>query len=418
MASAMKTTVVLLLVFFSLSAPVTLFPKGLLQKDKEPITVTHLQDRYDTLEAPAVVMLSASGTSAVSTDIVTQIEKELLKQLVNSGRYKPVKMQRWLLTTYDNNKANNPFSIMNAIKDEQYIYPLHYIGKPYVFYSGSHYYFVFYIYSLDTYYPLIILRQFTSLDTIEDMIASCMEEFYIRLSNPVLGGIRRRVVIDDFSMEFLRLVRHSSGEFDFITAPFIEYKGVTLRDEDDFFSRVMGYVLAATNLFQVFHVGDFKEFSNASIGGASNLADYRIQGRVQLSDYESVLYVNVIEIRSGARILSLRYPLLSYSFDEVWNIYRRISVQIIDKLFDSEMYGMVPPLKSPGRSFFANNMFIGWNGLENLVFAKGLHVIYTGTPYRIERSRKFVNSFHVLLDNESMVYTDLEGRHVWNLLGK
>jgi hypothetical protein len=418
MASTVKAIAVLLIVFFSLLKPLAIFSFG--QKQEQPVEtkiVTDLQDRYNALVAPGIVMLPVNGTSAVDPSLLDQIEKELFRQLVNGGRIKPIKMQQWLLSTYTN-KANNPFAIMNAIKAEQYAIPLHYIGKPAVFRSGRQYYFALYVYSLETYYPIIIFRQWASLDEIDRMVESCVYELHLRLSQPVSGDTRKRVVIDDFKMEFLRLVEHSSGEFDFIAAPFLESGGVTLRAGDDFFSRTMGYILATTRLFQVFQIGDFREYSNAVVGAASTLVDYRIEGRVQLSEYECVLYVDVVDIRSGAKVISLRHPLLLYSFDDVWNAYRLISVQIIEKLFAPENYGVIPPLVSPGRNFFANDMFVGWNTLENFILARGIHIISTGSAYRIEYAGDTVNSYHVLLDNLGMLYTDLEGRHIWKLLTK
>jgi hypothetical protein len=229
---------------------------------------------------------------------------------------------------------------------------------------------------------------------------------------------RKRVVIDDFKLDFFQLAQLPSGEFDFVSTPFIEKEGVVLRDGDDFFSRIMGYILETTNLFQVMQIGDFNEYSNAVIPRTTTFVDYRIQGRVQLSSHECVLYIDVLDVRSGINILSLRYPLLSYTFDGIWNAYRFLSVQIIERLFERESYEVIPTLKSPRRSFFANNMFVGWNTLENFVLPRGLHIISTGTPYRIEHDSNSINSYHVMLDNKVVVYTDTVGRRIWNLLQK
>jgi hypothetical protein len=422
MTSTMKTMAVLLIVFFSLLRSEVLFSLGKKQEQSaetkiETKVVTDLQDRYNALVAPGIVMLPTNGTSAVDPSLLDQIEKELFKHLVNGGKVKPLKMQQWLLSTYTT-KANNPFVIMNAIKAEQYIIPLQYIGKTSVFRSGNRYYFILYVYSLETYYPIIIFRQWTSLDEIDNMVASCVEELHIRLSQPISGDTRKRVIIDDFKIEFLRLVEHSSGEFDFIAAPFFESEGVTLRIGDDFFSRTMGYILATTKLFQVFQIGDFREYSNAVVSSTSTLAEYRIEGRVLLSEYECLLYVNVVDIHSGARVVSLRQPLLSYSFDELWNAYRLISVQIIEKLLAPENYGVIPQLVSPGRNFFANDMFVGWDTLENFILARGVYIISTGSAFRTEYAEDSVNSYHVLLDNLGTVYTDMEGKHIWKLFTK
>lgn len=413
----MKVIAILLLMIFSLLKPFALFAVDVKQsKSGEIRVVTDLQDRYNALVAPGIVMLPMSGTSVVSPDFLIKIENELYKQFVNNGKLKPVKMQSWLLTKYTN-KSNNPFAVINDIKAEQFSLPVQYIGKPVVFMDNNRYYFIINIYPMETYYPLIIFRQLTSLDTVNDMIASCIEELHTRLSQPPSKGIRKRVVIDDFKIDFFRLVEQKD-EFEFIAAPFIEKKGIVLREGDDFFSRIMGYILATTNLFEIFQLGDFKEYSNSVISNNSTMADYRIKGHVQLTEQECVFYVEVFNISSGASVISLRYPLLSYSFEAVWSIYRQISVQIIAKLFDQESYGIVPNLASAGRGFFANNMFVGWNTLENFVLARGLHVIYTGSSYRIAAGSNTVNSYHVILDNQSMVYKNREGRRIWNLINK
>jgi hypothetical protein len=413
----MKSLAFLLIVLFSLLKPFALFAGGVVEnKPAEVKVVTELQDRYNALTAPGMVMLPISGISAVALDFLVKVENELYKQFVNDGKIKPVKIQSWLLSKYAN-KADNPFTIINAIKAEQFSLPLQYIGRPVVFMDGDRYYFVLYVYQLETYYPIIIFRQLASLDTLNDMVASCIEELHLRLSRQSLRSVRKRVIVEDFKLEFFRLVEQKD-EFEFISAPFIEKKGMVFKEGDDFFSRIMGYVLTSTNLFQVFQAGDFKEYSNVVISNISTMVDYRVQGRVQLTEQECVLYVDVLDVRSGAKIISLRYPLLSYSFEEVWNIYRKISVQIITRLFDKESYGIIPNLASPGRSFFANNMFVGWNKLEDFVLARGLHIISTGSSYRIAAGNNTINSYHIILDNQIMVYTNKEGRRIWNLLNK
>jgi hypothetical protein len=421
--STIRIITVFFLLFFSLSGPLTLFAAGNNQIKPPQVqlpelnSASGLQERYNALTAPGIVMLPATGTSSVPRDIVARIEGELLRQFIYTGKLKPVRMQRWLLSTYTN-KANNPFVVMNAIREEQFVFPLQYLGKPIIFKNDKKYYFALYVYALETYYPITVFRQIASLNTIDKMISSCIEELDARLSHPVSGITRKRIVVDDFKLDFYRMVEHSSGEFEFISVPFIERDGMTMREGDDFFSRMMGYILETTNLFQVIQTGDFKEYSNANISASSNMADYRIQGRAQLSDYECVLYIDVINLRSGVRVISLRYPMLSYSFDRVWDAYRRLSVQIVESVFDRDTYGVVPTLTAPNRSFFANNMFVGRNTLENFILERGLNVISTGSQFRVENAAGAVNSYYILLDDHPVVFTDKEGRRIWNLLRK
>lgn len=402
----------------SLLMPCALFSAGrqLIERPVETRVVAYLQQRYDALVAPGIIMLPVNGTSAVAQDTLAEVESELHRQLVNDGRMRPVSMDRWLLSAYGTTRANNPFIIMNAILAEQFILPVRHMGKPFVFKDGNHHYFFLYVFLLDTRYPITIFRRFTAPDSIEKMITLALEELHIRLTQPVFGDNRRRVVIDDFSMEFFQLVDLPDGGFIFAPTPFIEKNGVILREEDDFPRRVLGYILETTNLFQVMQIGDFRAYSNAIIPATTPFVDYRIRGRVLLSAHESILHLDVINVRTGANMLSLRYPLLEFTFGSVWNAYRILSVQIIERLFTEETFGRIPPLQSPGRGFFANNMFVGWNTLDNFILPRGLHVISTGTHYQVEYRRGTVNSYHVILENRTAVYTDATGRRILNLL--
>ena len=421
-ASSSRLVALFILSISSLLLPCTLFPRGRQSEpEPEPVrpivtrAVTYLQERYDAMVAPGIIMLPISGTSAVSSDTLVQVERELHRQLVTDGRMRPVRIDRWLLTTYGTNRAANPFVIMGAILSEQFVLPVRYMGKPFIFKEGDYHYFALHVFLLETRYPITFFRRFTPPYSVEKMIALSIAELNVR-SQPVPLGTRRRVVMDDFALEFFQLVDLPDGGFIFAPTPFIEKNGIILRDGDDFFSRILGYILETTNLFRVMQIGDFRAYSNTIIPATSPFVDYRIRGRVQLSAHESILHVDIINVRTGANILSLRYPLLDFTFDGIWNAYRSLSVQIVERLFNSEDYGVVPALESPGRGFFANNMFVGWNTLENFILPRGLHVISTGSHYQIEYDSDFVNSYHVILENRTAVYADAIGRRILNLL--
>lgn len=413
--SAGKAIVIFFVFYASLSAPCALFSAGILQF--EPKVVTELQDRYNALVAPGVVMFPAGGTSAVSADLLFKLDKELHKQLVNTGKMRPVSMNQWLQETYGGNKVDNPFLLMNGITAEQYVQPLGYIAQPTVFRDGQDYYFLLYLYSLENYYPITVFRKFT-VSTHADMISSCIEEMNTRLFPPPVRGIKKRVVIDDFNLEFYQLVQIGSGEFDFVSTPFVEENKVVFRQGDDFFKRILGYALETTNLFQVMPAGDFKAYSNTAIPRTTTVVDYRIQGRVLLSSNESLLSVNLTDVRSGASILELRYVLNKYSFEGVWRAYRTLALRMVETLFSAEQYGVVPMIQSSGKSFFANNMYVGQNTLEYFVLPRGSHIISTGTPYRMEQNSQSVNLFYTILESENNVYTGTAGRRIWNLLHK
>jgi hypothetical protein len=418
--------------------------EGVQERPIEIRVITELQDRYDALEAPGMIMLPITGTSAVPVELLLEIERELFRYLVNGGRVKPIIMHKWLNTTYSTRKANNPFSLINTIKAEQYVIPVQYMGKGYVFKSENSYILILNFYPLATYYPVTILRIFKSRNEVPVVLASCLDEMGIRLFKENADNTRKRIVIDKFRVELLKLVELGSGEFEYVTAPFIEQDGVPIRDDDDFFSGMFGYILSSTDLFQVIRPAEFSGYTNAT-NINTNYADYILQGRVQISDKESILYVDVQDIRTGKKIITIRNPLLEYSLRNIWNAYREIAYHIVTIIYESGSFGVVPALSATNRGFFCNDMFIGWETLENFVLRRGLHKIVTGTYYyaingdknkssviEIEGNNQKTTAFrtsgsrmvqsadvyYVLLDTISRIYTYSEGEHLWNLLNK
>lgn len=400
----------------SLVVPCSLFSRGRQERPVEVRVVTYLQERYESMVAPGIIMLPVGGTSAMSPGALANVESELHRQLVNTGRMRPVRMDRWLFATFSDNRANNPFVVMNAIMDEQFVLPVRYMGKPFIFKEGNYYYFFLYIFLLETRYPITIFRRFGAFDSMEKVIALSIEELHTRLSRPVIRNDRRRVVMDDFNMEFFQLVNLPDGGFIFAPTPFIEKNGVILREGDDFPRRILGYILETTGLFKVMQIGDFRAHSHAIIPATTPFVDYRIRGRVLLSAHESILHIDVINVRTGVNVLSLRHPLLEFTFDAVWGAYRSLSVQIIGSLLSMEEFGVVPTLASPGRGFFANDMFVGWETLENFILPRGLHIISTGTHHQVAYDGNLVNSYHVILEGRTAVYADAVGRRILNLL--
>jgi hypothetical protein len=340
-------------------------------------------------------------------------------------------------------KANSPFAFMNAIKDERYTVPVQYICKPYIFKSDDFFIFNLNVYPLATYYPVNIIRFFSGPDDLAKVLQSCLDELYIRLPASNQQNTRKRIAIQTFKLEFLKLVALQSGEFEFIPTPFIMENGVNLRDGDDFFSRMLGYILTSTDLFQVMRPEDFADFSNSNI--TSTYGDYIIQGRVQLSDEMCVLYVDLKDVIDATKSIVIRYPLQDVSLKSLWNAYRDISTHIVSYIYTTQSFGIVPELFAQGRGFYANNMFVGWDSLSNFILPKGMHEISTGSYYRAEvPDRAFERpaetttkkkakakknepdtnnqpgheTFYVLLDVLDRVYTDRGGEYAWNLLKK
>jgi hypothetical protein len=141
----------------------------------------------------------------------------------------------------------------------------------------------------------------------------------------------------------------------------------------------------------------------------------------------------------------------------IWNAYREISVKIIEVLSPVSNYGIVPSLNAPERGLYVNNMFAGWDTIDNFILPKGMHEIHTGSYFRagtlmhgFERPLFLVteedepnffeklfkkdkkkeepiivlpkktgaDTFYVLLDTMDRMFADREGEYVWNFLNK
>jgi hypothetical protein len=427
-----------------------LFAFAIKERNPEPEiiieNVTDMQDRYDNMSptAPGMVMFETSTTTSVSAEMAQKIDEELSRQLVISGKIKPVSMEKWLTSTYFERKARNPFILMNAIKAENYAIPLQFLCKPYVFKCEEYFIFHMNVYSIaanTSAYPISILRMFETIDDIPMLVSAVLDEMQLRMYEQKSGIKKKRIIIEEFSLDFLKLVALESGEFEFINAPFIDQYGISLRDGDDFFSLILGYILSATQMYEVMRTADFSAFALSS-GFNNSVADYRIQGRVQLSSELSVLYVTVIDVtKNNSLVTSIKFPLYDSNLKNIWNAYREISVKIIESIQPSINYGVVPVLTAEERGFYINNMFTGWDVIENVILPKGMHEIHTGSYFRADTLKKefehseiadwemrkqigstkkdaYVKTFYILLDTMNRVFTNREGEYAWNFLNK
>ncbi|MDR2900897.1 MAG: hypothetical protein LBV20_05215 [Treponema sp.] len=413
--------------------------------------VTDTQDRYNSLNpsAPGMVMFETAATTAISDDMAMKIDDELSRQLVMTEKIKPVSMQTWLTAKFSEKKANNPFSLMNAIKAENYAIALQFICKPYLFQCEDFYVLHVNVYSLSnktSAYPISILRIFETPEDIPIVIDAVLHEMQLRLNEANSVMNKKRIIVDSFSLDFLQLAALESGEFEFINAPFIDQYGISIRKGDDFFSLMLGYILSTTNLYEVMRPADFSEYANASAIN-SRLAEYRIEGKIQLSAELSILHVTVRNVTNNREVTNIKFPLYDCSLKNLWNAYREISVKIIESTHPASSYGFVPSISAPDQGLYINNVFAGWDTLDNLLLPKGLHEIHTGSYFRADSmmnrferpaisitedekkqnasnefiqqtDEKNVKIFYVLLDTMDRFFVDREGEYVWNFLQK
>lgn len=421
-----KKNLTLTVILLMVALPCSPFGKP---KEPEVIVLTKTQDAYAALGeiVPALCMLPCVGTSAVDPALPAKIDDALTRALIETGTAKPVLMTKWLFVTYGKKHAPTPFTLMSAIAAEQYAVLLEGVCRPFVFRNGDLYALRigFYPLSGSSQYPISVFRLFRNEAEITDVIASCVDEFKSRFFAKDTAK-KKKFIVSDFKLEIKTLVELESSEFDFVSAPFITISGVPLKQEDDYFSVVMGYALESTTMASVMRPSDFAGYSETDFTVDQN-ADYALQGRVQISDQMSILYVTVTDAKTGAKIASLRHPLKDCSLAEIWGASRQVILALAKYVFPANGYGVVPPLAFPAppvsdRGFFAHGMFVGWNALSDMLLPIGNHKIETGSFTRpgapSPKENETVRDFFVLLADEKFVYTDRQGEYIWNLQTK
>jgi hypothetical protein len=398
-----------------------LFAGGCASQPPEPFVISDAQDNYDALPAglPAIAILPVSAASGVSRETVLDLEDELRRQLAWGGRFKPVTMGKWLDSAFTRSRAANPFILLAALREERYPAPLRALCKPSVFISQGYHILHLNVFPLTgSPYPLNIIRFFREGREIKPLIAACLEELSLRFDEavrePETG--KKRIILESFTLEFHKLLELESGEFEFISAPFITQHGLILRDSDDFFSLFLGYGLGASGLVRVMRSAGLADYAESGKGNPAT-ADYLIRGRVQLSDEMNILYADVLET-SGRNVLpGVRHPFRGTDFKSIWNACQEAACLILESLYPPGSLVRVPPLSAWGSGFFRDAMLIGWDRLDYMVLPKGMYEIKTG-PLVGQGGETPEKTFYILLDTETLVFEDREGKYVWNLLRK
>ncbi|MBN1616869.1 MAG: hypothetical protein JW875_06105 [Spirochaetales bacterium] len=432
-----------LLIVLAILLPCPLHSLGKKDGGNEPSVkvITEMQDRYNALPVtvPAVAMLPTGYTSAIPLEIVSDLEREIYRQMVLKRIAKPVLMNKWLFTTFAKKKADNPFAVFRAISAEQYVVPVQLMCKPYLFKNGDLYGIRLAFYQIsEEYYPVETFRLFLSPNDIPRIVTSCLEEFSARKKTPVVTSLKKKILVEDFRIEFRKLIELESGEFEYIVAPFIHQDDVTLRQGDEYFSLLCAYVFSSTEFYASVLAPDFTDIAYTS-GISTQNADYIIRGRVQLSDQMCIMYVDLVEAKSGTKVIAIRQPIPNYNLQTLWNTFRKISSYITEKIFTRESFGVVSNISSFGKSFYTKGVFIGWDEVKDYVFPKGVIAIETGsfckplddakpTLEEEERQKKSKNKvdetvpsvriFYPFYDAEYRLFVDREGEYVWNLLNK
>jgi hypothetical protein len=414
-------------------APKIKVPDLGLKKKEDVIVITEMQDAYDAISeiTPAVCMLGVSATSAVPDSMQQNLSDQLNRFMTLSGMFKPVSMEKWLVSKYGINKCKNIFTLMNDLKAERYPVMLDGICKPYLFKDGEWY--VMYIelmpFKLNG-YPLMALRIFKKPEQIPEMVTACINDLGVLYSTGSWQKGKKRIAVAPFDVECRKMVGLKSGEFEYITTSFTEQDGVTFRDTDDFFSRLFSYVFTTTGMFSGCPVGAVPEY--AGTGNIdSSTADYLLRGRVQLTDEVNIYYVDFINLRTNTKIRSAKFFTSDFSLSGTWKLMHDVLTVFCGDTLGKDSFGIIPTITSPSQGFYIDNMFAGWDTLGEVPLSRGKHRIRAGTyvePYpeqaemtdsvETKNSENNIRNYFVYVDTRTWLFKGKDGEYVWNLLEK
>jgi len=404
-------------------------------KDKKNvIVITQTQDMYDAISeiTPAVCMLDVSATSAVSDELREEFSDQLNRVMTASGLFKPISMEKWLVSQYGIKKGKNIFTLMSDLKAERYPVMLDAVCKSYLMKNGDWYAMYIELMPFDMNgYPLMAMRIFKKPSQIPELIMACLNDLGVLYKNDSWSKGKKRIAVAPFTIECRKMVGQKSGEFEYITTSFTDQDNVTIRDSDDYFSRLFSYVFTTTGMFSCCSLGDIPEYTGSAGADATN-ADYLLRGRVQLTDEVNIYYIDFINLQTNATIRSARFFTSDFSMEGTWRLIHDVLSVFCDDTLPKNSFGIIPPITAASQGFYVDNMFAGWDTLDEFPLARGKHRIQAGTytaPYddipedpaagqTKSGEASIVKNYFVYVDTRTWLFKGKDGEYVWNLLEK
>lgn len=391
-----------------------------------------VQKKYDELgeNIPSYIMIHATGSGMMSQEILDAVQDKLNRSMVKTEKLKPVLLDKWLYSTYSENKASDIQSFINTLSQENYPVNMEGVCHPYIFKVSDGYVIIlsFYRFS-DNGIPVQTLRKIRSLSECSKAFDAMVSE-YLTVTATKKKANYKKVVVKPFTLENRKYNVQSSGDFDYIPSPFIEQDGVLIRSNDDYFSRLFSYSLCSTQMVKSISCLDLEQYVNENFSKVEN-SDYYIEGRVQLTDQINIFHIALKDSRTDKTIQTVKYFSSEFSVEGIIYACNSIICSLADSIFGKENYGICPLINVPGQGLFLNDNYIGWDRLENFVLPKGKHIIYTGDyfkkdpTYQVKNKNKNVDingeiyrSFFVYLEERNWLFRGKDGERVWNLLEK
>ncbi len=398
-------------------------------KKSEPI-----QKVYDSLaeDTPTYIMIQSSGTTAIVPELNRVIQDKVNRAMVNTKKMKPVLLDKWLLENYGTKKANNVLDFVKILSEENYPSKITGLCHPYVFKISEEYVIMLSFYRFeDNGYPFMTFRKIKTLSQCEGAVQAMLDEYLKVIENKSNTLYpKKKVIVKPFVLECRKYAGQSTGDFDYIPSPFIEQDSVIIQSEDDYFSHTFAYSLNTTQMLQAIAVNDIPQFTDTKFNSYSS-ADYYVEGRVQLTDQINIYHVALFNAKTNQKIKDVKYFTSDFSIVGNWIANMNLVYSLADYLFGKENYGICPDINVPGQGLYINNMFIGWDKLENFILPRGKHIIYTGTYFDEDSSavikdrNKVVDvngslyrSFFLYLDERNWLFRGKDGERVWNLMEK
>ncbi len=426
------TAIILLFAFCSTSfGEAPKLDASLLAEEKkfEPI-----QKKYDSLadNVPAYIMIQSSGTSVVVQELNKLVQDKVNRAMINTEKLKPVLLDKWLLEQYGTTKASNILDFLKVLKGENYPIEIAGFCHPYVFKISEDYVIMMSFYRFeDNGFPFMTFRKIRTLADCDLAVESIVNEFLkVTESKSHLLYPKKKVVVKPFTLECRKYAGQSTGDFDYIPSPFIEQDEVIIQSEDDYFSHTLAYSLNTTQMVNCLTTNDIPQYVDTKFK-SYNFADFYIEGRIQLTDQINIYHVSLFDAKSNKKIKEVKYFTSDFTMVGNWIANMNIVYSFADFIFGKDNYGICPDINVPGQGLFINNMFIGWDRLENFILPKGKHIIYTGNYFEadatavVKNRKKAVDingslyrSFFLYLDERNWLFRGKDGDRVWNLMEK
>lgn len=393
-----------------------------------------IQERYDALSelVPGFIMLQTNSTSVIPSYIAEEYQNKIYRAMVNTDKMKPVSLDKYLIQKYGIDKARNAKDFIYELADERYPCLIIGVCQPFILKSSDGYVLIlsFYRFS-DNGFPITVVRTIPNLSTMTEALNAMLVEYNSIVESKLFETAKKqKIIVKPFVLESRTYIGQSTGEFDYIPSSFIEQDGITIKPEDDMFSRLFSYLLYTTEMVQAVAAIDLNQYVNTKYN-TYDFADYVISGRVQLTDQINIFHITLHDAKTDTVIKEVKFFNPDFSMAGLWDSYHNIIYSLANSIFGVDQYGVVPDIKTPGQGLFINNIFLGWDRLEKCVLPKGKHFIYTGDYLKPDASvsvkdkskttdinGNLYRSFFLFLDDRNWIFRGKDGERVWKLLEK